>query len=62
VYYYYYSPHCRVFAAYEDDVPVDADAEQAEKRLYREYIARLTQDGSEYPDPMTVFFWLRRMV
>lgn len=42
----------RAFAVSED-VPVNEEAEQAERRLLHEYKSKLTVDGETYPDPST---------
>ena len=43
----------RAFAVSEEDVPVNEEAEQAERRLLHEYKSKLTVDGETYPDPST---------
>ncbi|KAK7088009.1 hypothetical protein V1264_021987 [Littorina saxatilis] len=42
-----------VYAAIESNVPVDQDAEQAERRLLHEYKSKLSVDNQVYPDPYT---------
>ena len=43
----------RAFAVSEEDVPVNEEAEQTERRLLHEYKSKLTVDGETYPGTST---------
>ncbi|KAK7114514.1 hypothetical protein V1264_000568 [Littorina saxatilis] len=44
----------RAFAALEDGIPVDHEAENAERVLLQEYKQKLCVEGVLYPDPFTI--------
>ena len=44
----------RAFCAWEENLPVDVNAELAEQRLQHKYKAKLNRDGEIFPDPFSL--------